>query len=132
MKKGRPEKPVAGAGLAWRTARKAKGWSQAQAAQETGITQGLIAKIESGERPNPTLKTIAAAANAYGVSIASLMGGVRPAPGALQTAIDAGLFVPPLSEEEIASAQEAQLPLGGEPTPGDWVLIVDLMRRLRK
>ena len=40
----------------------------------TGITENQIYLIESGQSQNPTLKTISALANFYGVSIAELVG----------------------------------------------------------
>jgi transcriptional regulator with XRE-family HTH domain len=42
-------------------------------ARRAGITQGHLSKIESGERPNPSVTTLKRLARALDVSVATLL-----------------------------------------------------------
>ena len=52
-----------------REKREAKGWSQAELARRTGVSQQNISLMESGERPNPGIDTVDALANGLECSI---------------------------------------------------------------
>jgi transcriptional regulator with XRE-family HTH domain len=49
--------------------RKQKGWSQWRLAQEAGIPQPSVSRLESGNIEDPLLSTIEKIAKAFGVSI---------------------------------------------------------------
>ena len=44
--------------LTLREARGKRNWTQEELAVESGVAQGTISKIESGERPNPSNDTV--------------------------------------------------------------------------
>lgn len=54
-------------------AREAAGLSPAEAARRAGMPRQNWHRIESGERPNPTLETVEAVAKAVGVGIERLL-----------------------------------------------------------
>jgi transcriptional regulator with XRE-family HTH domain len=43
-------------------------------ARRAGVTQGHLSKIESGERPNPSVATLKRLARALGASVGELLG----------------------------------------------------------
>ena len=53
--------------------RKEKGFSQDRLSKEANITYHTIAKLESGDNDNPTVKTLLKIASALGVSLDALM-----------------------------------------------------------
>lgn len=63
-------------GIALRKAREAKGLSQEQAAERTKMAVRTLSRLETGEG-NPSLSTLLALANVYGLSLDALTG--RPA-----------------------------------------------------
>ena len=68
-------------GRALRTLRERRGWTRETLAHHAGVSWAAIAQIEAGRRPNPRLSTLAALADALGVSVDQLSGrGTGPAP----------------------------------------------------
>jgi transcriptional regulator with XRE-family HTH domain len=63
-------------GAAARTARKARGWSQADAAEAIGISSEFYARIERGQTM-PSTPTLVAMGHALDVSLDTLTGRVR-------------------------------------------------------
>ncbi len=61
-----------------RERREAVGWSQARLAEAVSVSPNYIGVLERGEKL-PTLETLAALADALGVSSAELLGGSEPA-----------------------------------------------------
>lgn len=55
-----------------RKLRKAAGLGMEAAAEKAGLSRILLAKLETGERPNPTVKTLLLLARAYGVHVREL------------------------------------------------------------
>ena len=53
--------------------RKRRGWNQSQLAVRAGLSQAYIARMEAGERVNPTIGTIRALAAALRVSVDKLL-----------------------------------------------------------
>lgn len=56
-----------------RSLRKKKGVSQRIVSQSTGLTERLLYDIEAGTASNPTLKTLQALSDFYGVSISEFI-----------------------------------------------------------
>jgi len=52
--------------------RKARGWTQHQAAQETGLSQPYISQVEMA-RQNPSLMVMAQFARAFGLPLSALV-----------------------------------------------------------
>jgi len=42
--------------------------------KQTGVSQGNLSKMESGQQTNPTLNTLTALAGCYGVTVGALIG----------------------------------------------------------
>lgn len=63
-----------------RTLRKAHGWKQQELARRAGLVQGAITNIETGRTPNPTVATIQALAQAFGVTTDDLLSGRAAGP----------------------------------------------------
>jgi transcriptional regulator with XRE-family HTH domain len=57
-----------------RVHREAAGLSQEELAAKLSLSVSLIAKMEQGRRPNPTLSTLHALASALGVTVGDLAG----------------------------------------------------------
>lgn len=55
-----------------REVRMEKGMTQAQLAEQSGLCRSYIMSIEAGQR-NPTVKTVAAIAEALGISVKDLI-----------------------------------------------------------
>jgi transcriptional regulator with XRE-family HTH domain len=60
-------------GKAIQRARERAGMTQAALAKALGVPQGVVARLETGGRPDPRLSTVLAVANALGVSIDALV-----------------------------------------------------------
>jgi len=58
-----------------REARLSCGWSQDELAFELDVDRSYVSSLERGQR-NPTLKTVAKVAQAFGISISDLCTGV--------------------------------------------------------
>jgi len=67
--------------VAFRTIRELAGLSQAELSRRTGISQGHISQIESGQK-HPRPATVRRMAEALGVPLASLLVGDVPTTGA--------------------------------------------------
>lgn len=52
-----------------RERREAKGWSQAELAKRSGVSQQNISLMEKGERPNPGMNTVDALARCLECSV---------------------------------------------------------------
>ncbi len=52
--------------IALKTAREAKGLSLADVTERTGMDRSAMSKLETGQRPNPTMETLARYAEAVG------------------------------------------------------------------
>ncbi len=61
-----------------REARLRAGWSQNELASRADVKQPTLARIESGQRLDPSIRTVAAIASALDASIESLLGGRAP------------------------------------------------------
>lgn len=63
-----------------RELRRRRRWSQRDLAQVAGVQNSTLARIESGETPNPKMRTLRALADAFGVGLEELTGQqpVRP------------------------------------------------------
>src|SRR5690242_10212706 len=59
--------------------RAARGWTQKELAQRSGINFGYIRMLETNQRPNPTGETLQRLARAFGISVDELLEG-PPAP----------------------------------------------------
>jgi DNA-binding XRE family transcriptional regulator len=55
--------------------REEKGMTQAALAEKVGVGQTYIAKLESGDKKNPTLDLLKKLAKALGVPVTELLGG---------------------------------------------------------
>jgi len=69
-------------GAAVRRLREARGWTQRELAERTGVSQGYIAKLEPASRPdqykssrqtNPSLAILGRLADGLGISIEQLL-----------------------------------------------------------
>jgi transcriptional regulator with XRE-family HTH domain len=56
------------------TLRTKAGMTQEELAKKARVTQGYIALLEGGQRPNPSLPTLRKLARALGVPVAELLG----------------------------------------------------------
>jgi transcriptional regulator with XRE-family HTH domain len=63
-----------------RNARARKGWTLREAEARTGISNALLSQIETGKQDNPTLRTIAALCDGYGLSPAKVIASATPPP----------------------------------------------------
>lgn len=57
-----------------RMARVAMGWTQAQLAELSGISQGEISRIEAGVRTNPSMDVVLSIARAFDLTVEQLLG----------------------------------------------------------
>jgi transcriptional regulator with XRE-family HTH domain len=57
-----------------KTRREAKGLTQVELAKRARVTQTYIAKLESGDKQNPSLGTLQRLAKALGVPVTELLG----------------------------------------------------------
>lgn len=71
-----PVGAVATVGFNARELRLRRGWSLAEAAQAAGIGKSTLAQLETGTA-NPSLETLWAVANAYGVPVGSLISALQ-------------------------------------------------------
>lgn len=60
-------------GMRIKKLREQKGWTQDRLAKKAGLHRVGLAKIESGDRPNPGILTVKKLARALGVEIAELL-----------------------------------------------------------
>jgi transcriptional regulator with XRE-family HTH domain len=58
-----------------RRLRRARGLSQSALAAQAGLSRGYLARLETGERDNPSLKTVVQLARALRVPVTDLLGG---------------------------------------------------------
>jgi transcriptional regulator with XRE-family HTH domain len=56
-----------------RELRRKKGWTQTELARRSGVKQGVLSCIESGRTKHPRSDTLAAIAEALGVTVEKLM-----------------------------------------------------------
>jgi transcriptional regulator with XRE-family HTH domain len=56
--------------------RKAKGWTQEQAAEKCGIGYKLYQLYEIGKKPNPGLNSIEKICDGYGISLSEFFRGI--------------------------------------------------------
>lgn len=56
--------------------RQERGWSQNDLAARAGINQSYLSKIESGERPTPSILVVWKLAKAFNISVDSLVDSV--------------------------------------------------------
>jgi len=61
-------------GARLRSLREARGWTQAEAAETIGVHHNHVVRMESG-RANPTVATLIAIGDGYGVTLLELFGG---------------------------------------------------------
>jgi len=54
--------------------RKARNWTQQKLAEKAGLSFNAITKIEQGAAEHPTLKTLIKLADAFGISLDTLVG----------------------------------------------------------
>ena len=74
MKTEKPTERPNNFGDAVKRLRLARDWTLPQLAQYSGLSKGLLSKLENaGEECNPTLVTIRKIAKAYGLSVASMI-----------------------------------------------------------
>jgi transcriptional regulator with XRE-family HTH domain len=71
---------VSSLGQRIREARLRAGWSQNELASRADVKQPTLARIESGRRLDPSIRTVSALAGALDVSIESLVGRSEPSP----------------------------------------------------
>ena len=57
-----------------RRLRETKGWTQAELARRSRVTQPLISQLESGTKPTPSVVHILRIAKALGVTVEELVG----------------------------------------------------------
>jgi transcriptional regulator with XRE-family HTH domain len=57
-----------------RDLRQARGWTQTELAERSGLKQGTITNLETGARDNPTRDTLAKLAGAFGITVQELLG----------------------------------------------------------
>jgi len=60
-------------GILIRQVRKSKGWTQQQLAQVAGISQSVIAELESGTRTSASLATLRRLATALNITVDALL-----------------------------------------------------------
>jgi transcriptional regulator with XRE-family HTH domain len=75
-------------GTAIQRARKRAGMTQAALAKALGVPQGVVARLETGGRPDPRLSTIVAVARALGVSLDVLVADAGLLPKPAVTSLD--------------------------------------------
>lgn len=63
-----------------RNARARKGWTLREAEARTGISNALLSQIETGKQDNPTLRTIAALCEGYGLRPNAVIACATPPP----------------------------------------------------
>ncbi len=103
-------------------------WSQSELARRAGLTPGYINQIESGKRPNPGGKVLAALAKAFGVTIDDLLKQTDTA-------------LPPLENDQrladwppdmLAKLQELYPDMTADELAAAIELGVDALRRLKR
>jgi len=57
-----------------RRLREVKGWTQAELAKRSRVTQPLISQLEAGTKPTPSVVHILRIAHALGVTVEELVG----------------------------------------------------------
>ena len=85
-----------------RDSRLAKGWTQRQLAEASGISLGYIKQLEQGNKPNPTVSTLEKLAGALDVPLDAFAG--QPPPPLEFPAPE--LQAAGLSEEEISQLRQ--------------------------
>lgn len=70
--------------------RRARGLSVVEVARQTGLSRNTVMTMESEELPNPTLSTLFALMNAYGVDSLDDLFGPAPSRGALDAWLERG------------------------------------------
>lgn len=103
---------TASLGQAIQKARERAGMTQATLAKALGVPQGVVARLETGGRPDPRLSTIVAVARALGASIDALVAdaGLTPPPAtrrAAQEAVAEAVSVARRARRELAAADRA-------------------------
>lgn len=84
-----------------KAARAARGWTQKELAQRSGINFGYIRMLETNQRPNPTGDTLQRLADALGITVDELRNGPRDPAG--------GDEAPPLDQLRAVGWPEARL-----------------------
>lgn len=98
-------------GQAIQKAREHAGMTQAVLAKALGVPQGVVARLETGGRPDPRLSTVVAVAKALSISIDQLLteAGLLPVPprNAFKEAVSEAVQLARRARKELAAADRA-------------------------
>ncbi len=111
-----------------RRLRSERGWSQSEAAAQTGVSAQLLGMIESGKRPNPTLETLRLLADTYGVTLDELTQDEDATPPELARLLESGVLGD-VELETLRRLKRARALFGREPTAHDYLVILGLIRK---
>lgn len=120
-------------GRAVRRMRTARGLTQQQVADRSGLGFQHISMLERGDRPNPTYDTMCQVAEGLGVDVLELLAeaeGELPPP--LQAFLRADTAPRDVTAEEISKLRLAKVVLGkGNPDPWDYAGMLQWLRSRR-
>lgn len=114
--------------------RKALRVTQAGLAQDSGVTQPEISRLERSDRAKPSLETVRALERGLGIPEGALERDPEPSSSLRKFLASqlAGELNPPLSKDEVTALSLAQWHGGDkEPTIQSWFYLVQALRSLR-
>jgi transcriptional regulator with XRE-family HTH domain len=112
-----------------RKLRAERGWTVEQLGEVSGISPALLSAIERGDRPNPTLETLRALADTFGVLIDDIAQTTPiPLPQELEALVGSPVVSPPLTAEEAQRIIRATQIIGGKAEVDDYLRLLRILR----
>jgi transcriptional regulator with XRE-family HTH domain len=124
----RPASPL---GERIRSLRETRGWTQTELAERAGLSQVHVSFIETGKRLALAHETVAALADALGVTSDDLEGNTPTIEPALQAFLDSAARPDDITPDEIERLARARVVLGPRATVQTYAALLAVMRSVR-